>query len=151
MRLSWASGRPPLRLTLSTASFAMSAPKTNSGETVAAYAVRRITELGLAVSPVPTKEFHWHGCPGDYSFSICDAIEDLKSAVWVGEGNELEARARAARQSTSTFPDSGDSQAGYAADGYARINGMVRRCGLILGRLSRVDTHFAPPNRGRCK
>lgn len=118
----------------------MSTSKTYSGETVAAYAVRRITELGLAVSPVPTKEFHWHGCPGDYSFSICDAIEDLKSAVWVGEGNELEARAHAARQSTYTFPNSRDLQAGYAADGYARINGMVRQCGLI-SRFSLMRRH----------
>src|ERR1700761_3874076 len=44
------------------------------------------------------------GVPGDFSFPICDAISEDPRMRWVGCCNEL--------------------NAGYAADGYARIRGV---------------------------
>ncbi|MCX3068217.1 alpha-keto acid decarboxylase family protein [Cetobacterium somerae] len=47
---------------------------------------------------------HVFGVPGDYNLSFLDYIEDMEGIDWVGNCNEL--------------------NASYAADGYARINGM---------------------------
>jgi indolepyruvate decarboxylase len=64
--------------------------------TVAEYVLNRIAQLGI------DKIF---GVPGDYAFSIDDAVEDVSGLEWVGCANEL--------------------NAAYAADGYARIRGAA--------------------------
>jgi len=61
---------------------------------VADYLIQEINKLGI-------KEIF--GLPGDYNFNILYAIEDNPKVKWIGCTNEL--------------------NAGYAADGYARING----------------------------
>ena len=63
---------------------------------VAEYALKRIAQLGI------DKIF---GVPGDYAFSIDDAVENVPGLEWVGCANEL--------------------NAAYAADGYARIRGAA--------------------------
>jgi TPP-dependent 2-oxoacid decarboxylase len=65
------------------------------GETVAQLLVRRLRELGCTAV---------HGVPGDYSFGLCDAVEDDEGVAFVTTASEL--------------------AAGYAADGYARVNGI---------------------------
>jgi indolepyruvate decarboxylase len=63
--------------------------------TVAKYLIKRLADLGI------TDVF---GVPGDYNFRVVDAVETNKDVKWVGCCNEL--------------------NAGYAADGYARIRGI---------------------------
>lgn len=65
------------------------------GETVAQLLVRRLRELGCTAV---------HGVPGDYSFGLCDAVEESPDVEFVTTASEL--------------------AAGYAADGYARVNGI---------------------------
>lgn len=62
--------------------------------TVADYLIQELNKLGI-------KDFF--GLPGDYNFNILYAIGDNPDTNWIGCTNEL--------------------NAGYAADGYARING----------------------------
>lgn len=79
--------------------------------TVADYLVQELNKLGI-------KDFF--GLPGDYNFNILYAIDDNKNTNWVGCTNEL--------------------NAGYAADGYARINGygaLVTTYGV--GELSAIN------------
>jgi indolepyruvate decarboxylase len=64
--------------------------------TVAEYALARLASLGI------DRVF---GVPGDYAFSIDDAVERVPGLRWVGCANEL--------------------NAAYAADGYARIRGAA--------------------------
>jgi len=64
--------------------------------TVAEYVLTRIAQLGI------DKIF---GVPGDYAFSIDDAVEDVSGLEWIGCANEL--------------------NAAYAADGFARIRGAA--------------------------
>jgi indolepyruvate decarboxylase len=64
--------------------------------TVAQYTLRRLAALGI------DKVF---GVPGDYAFSVDDAVETIDGLQWVGCANEL--------------------NAAYAADGYARIRGAA--------------------------
>jgi indolepyruvate decarboxylase len=64
--------------------------------TVAEYTLRRLSQLGI------DKVF---GVPGDYAFSVDDAVEQVAGLDWVGCANEL--------------------NAAYAADGYARIRGAA--------------------------
>lgn len=61
---------------------------------VADYLIQELNKLGIN---------DFFGLPGDYNFNILYAIEDNPNTNWVGCTNEL--------------------NAGYAADGYARING----------------------------
>lgn len=61
---------------------------------VADYLIQEINKLGV-------KDIF--GLPGDYNFNILYAIEDNLNTNWIGCTNEL--------------------NAGYAADGYARVNG----------------------------
>lgn len=78
---------------------------------VADYLIREINKLGV-------KDIF--GIPGDYNFNILYAIDDNKNTNWVGCTNEL--------------------NAGYAADGYARINGfgaLVTTYGV--GELSAIN------------
>ena len=64
--------------------------------TVAEYTLRRLATLGI------DRVF---GVPGDYAFSVDDAVEQVDGLGWVGCANEL--------------------NAAYAADGYARIRGAA--------------------------
>jgi len=68
---------------------------TSSTPTVAEYVVNRLADLGI------DRVF---GVPGDYSFPFDDAIEACDRLQWIICANEL--------------------NAAYAADGYARINGV---------------------------
>ncbi len=63
--------------------------------TVSEYLVSRLTELGVT---------EFFGVPGDFNFNVCSAIEASTEARWIGCSNELDA--------------------GYAADGYARDQGL---------------------------
>jgi len=67
-----------------------------SQPTVAEYVLTRIAQLGIDTI---------FGVPGDYAFSIDDAVEIVPGLEWVGCANEL--------------------NAAYAADGYARIRGAA--------------------------
>jgi indolepyruvate decarboxylase len=64
--------------------------------TVAQYALTRLSQLGID---------RIFGVPGDYAFSIDDAVEQVSGLKWVACANEL--------------------NASYAADGYARIRGAA--------------------------
>lgn len=78
---------------------------------VADYLIQELNKLGIE---------DFFGLPGDYNFNILYAIEDNPNTNWVGCTNEL--------------------NAGYAADGYARINGygaLVTTYGV--GELSAVN------------
>ena len=77
----------------------------------AEYIVKHLEELGI-------NEFF--GLPGDYNFNILYAIENNPNTKWIGCTNEL--------------------NAGYAADGYARIRGygaLVTTYGV--GELSAIN------------
>lgn len=63
--------------------------------TVAQYLVKKLETIGIK---------NVFGLPGDYNFNILDAIIKSKSVNWTNCTNEL--------------------NAGYASDGYARINGF---------------------------
>ncbi len=78
---------------------------------VADYLVQELNKLGI-------KDFF--GLPGDYNFNVLYAIGDNPNTNWVGCTNEL--------------------NAGYAADGYARVNGygaIVTTYGV--GELSTIN------------
>ena len=62
---------------------------------VAEYLIKRLEELGVN---------DFFGLPGDYNFNILYAIENNPNTNWIGCTNEL--------------------NAGYAADGYARMRGF---------------------------
>jgi indolepyruvate decarboxylase len=69
-------------------------------QTVIQHVLRRLTEIGL------TDVF---GVPGDFAFPVNDAICAPDSGLrWIGTANEL--------------------NAGYAADGYARVRGFSAVC-----------------------
>ena len=79
--------------------------------TVADYLVQELEKLGIS---------DIFGLPGDYNFDIVEAIERNKNTRWIGCTNEL--------------------NAGYAADGYARIKGygaLVTTYGV--GELSAIN------------
>lgn len=78
---------------------------------VADYLIQELNKLGIT---------DFFGLPGDFNFNILYAIDDNPNTNWVGCTNEL--------------------NAGYAADGYARINGygaLVTTYGV--GELSAVN------------
>lgn len=78
---------------------------------VADYLIQELNKLGID---------DFFGLPGDYNFNILYAIDDNKNTNWVGCTNEL--------------------NAGYAADGYARVKGygaIVTTFGV--GELSAVN------------
>jgi indolepyruvate decarboxylase len=68
-------------------------------ETVIQHVLRRLNEIGVA---------DIFGVAGDYAFPINDAIVEHPSINWIGCCNEL--------------------NAGYAADGYARVRGVGAVC-----------------------
>ncbi len=79
--------------------------------TAAQYLVRELNKLGIE---------DFFGLPGDFNFNVLDAIIENPDTNWVGCTNEL--------------------NAGYAADGYARIKGygaLVTTFGV--GELSAVN------------
>lgn len=79
--------------------------------TVAQYLIQELNKLGIN---------DFFGLPGDFNFNILYAIGDNPDTNWVGCTNEL--------------------NAGYAADGYARINGygaLVTTFGV--GELSAIN------------
>ena len=79
--------------------------------TVAQYALRRLSALGI------DKVF---GVPGDYAFSVDDAVETIDGLEWVGCANEL--------------------NAAYAADGYARVRGAaILSTTYGVGELSAIN------------
>lgn len=78
---------------------------------VADYLIQELNKLGIN---------DFFGLPGDYNFNILYSIEDNPNTNWIGCTNEL--------------------NAGYAADGYARINGygaLVTTFGV--GELSAIN------------
>jgi indolepyruvate decarboxylase len=64
--------------------------------TVGEFLLRRIREAGVS---------HAFGVPGDYNLELLQQLEDTATLEWIGACNEL--------------------NASYAADGYARLNGMA--------------------------
>jgi indolepyruvate decarboxylase len=79
--------------------------------TVAAYTLTRLAQLGI------DRVF---GVPGDYAFSIDDAVEACPGLAWVGSANEL--------------------NAAYAADGYARVRGAaILSTTYGVGELSAIN------------
>lgn len=91
-----------------------SAVKTQSGvktQSVIQYVLSRLHQLGIA---------DIFGVPGDYAFSLDDAISADRQLRWVGCCNEL--------------------NAGYAADGYARLKGVAAVCTTYgVGELSAIN------------
>lgn len=78
---------------------------------VADYLVQELNKLGIN---------DFFGLPGDYNFNLLYAIEDNPNVNWIGCTNEL--------------------NAGYAADGYARVNGygaLITTYGV--GELSAIN------------
>ena len=67
----------------------------NATTTIGDFLLRRLREAGIA---------HAFGVPGDYNLEFLQQIEDSQTLTWVGTCNEL--------------------NASYAADGYARLNGL---------------------------
>ena len=79
--------------------------------TVASYTLARLAALGI------DKVF---GVPGDYAFSVNDAVEVLDGLDWVACANEL--------------------NAAYAADGYARVRGAAMLSTTYgVGELSAIN------------
>ena len=79
--------------------------------TVSDYLIQELSKLGI-------KDFF--GLPGDYNFNILTSVENNENTNWIGCTNEL--------------------NAGYAADGYARINGygaLITTYGV--GELSAIN------------
>ena len=79
--------------------------------TVADHLMDRLAELGV------DRVF---GVPGDYSLGLLDHVVHHPSMTWTGTTNEL--------------------NAGYAADGYARLRGMAALCTTFgVGELSAIN------------
>lgn len=78
--------------------------------TLAEYIFRRLGQLGAGAV---------HGVPGDYNLTSCDYVSRT-GLRWVGNANEL--------------------NAGYAADGYARVKGIgVLMTSFGVGELSAIN------------
>ena len=83
----------------------------NANLNVANYALTRLSQLGIDLV---------FGVPGDYSFPIDDAIEDVSGLDWIVCSNEL--------------------NAAYAADGYARLKGAaILTTTYAVGELSALN------------
>ncbi|EFV13491.1 alpha-keto acid decarboxylase family protein [Segniliparus rugosus] len=79
--------------------------------TIGHYLVDRLAELGVR---------HVFGVPGDFNLMFLDRIVEHPGLAWVGNVNEL--------------------NAGYAADGYARLNGIAALVTTFgVGELSAVN------------
>ena len=64
--------------------------------TIGDFLLRRLEEAGVG---------HLFGVPGDFNLELLQQLEDTGTLKWVGTCNEL--------------------NASYAADGYARLNGLA--------------------------
>ena len=81
------------------------------GYTIADYLLDRLSELGVR---------HLFGVPGDFTLAFLDLVEAHEGIEWVGCANEL--------------------NAGYAADGYARMHGLGALSTTFgVGELSAVN------------
>jgi TPP-dependent 2-oxoacid decarboxylase len=69
-----------------------------TGYTVGDYLADRLVDAGVD---------HLSGVPGDYTLTLLDYLVARPGLAWIGCANEL--------------------NAGYAADGYARMRGIARR------------------------
>lgn len=79
--------------------------------TVADYLVSRLAQLGIT---------EFFGVPGDFNFNLVSAVEESNDVQWIGSCNEL--------------------NAGYAADGYARIKGTGAAITTMgVGELSAIN------------
>jgi indolepyruvate decarboxylase len=79
--------------------------------TVGNYLLDRLSELGIR---------HMFGVPGDYNLAFLDDVIDYSGMEWIGNRNEL--------------------NAAYAADGYARINGIAALATTFgVGELSAIN------------
>ncbi|MCJ8013009.1 alpha-keto acid decarboxylase family protein [Paenibacillus sp. KQZ6P-2] len=79
--------------------------------TVGNYLLDRLSELGIR---------HIFGVPGDYNLSFLDDVIEYEGIDWVGNCNEL--------------------NAAYAADGYARVNGIAALITTFgVGELSAIN------------
>lgn len=79
--------------------------------TVGNYLLDRLAELGVR---------HMFGVPGDYNLAFLDEVIDHEKMEWVGNRNEL--------------------NAAYAADGYARLNGIAALATTFgVGELSAIN------------
>jgi indolepyruvate decarboxylase len=86
-------------------------PEPRKTKTVIEHVLTRLHEIGVS---------HVFGVPGDYAFSVNDAICNSPDIDWVGSCNEL--------------------NAAYAADGYARIKGVGAVCTTYgVGELSAIN------------
>ncbi|KAG9284160.1 hypothetical protein G9A89_022934 [Geosiphon pyriformis] len=89
-------------------------PFTNETSTkipIGSYLVGRLKEMGVG---------HVFGVPGDFNMEFLDVIEETDGVKWIGGCNEL--------------------NAGYAADGYARINGIAALVTTFgVGELSTIN------------
>ena len=74
----------------------MTTTTARSTMTIGDFLLRRLREAGIT---------HMFGVPGDYNLEFMQQLEDSKTLEWVGTCNEL--------------------NASYAADGYARLNGLA--------------------------
>jgi indolepyruvate decarboxylase len=89
----------------------MKPPPAMASPSVAQYTLNRLSQLGLD---------RIFGVPGDYAFSIDDAVELVPGLSWVACANEL--------------------NAAYAADGYARIRGAaILSTTYGVGELSAIN------------
>jgi indolepyruvate decarboxylase len=68
----------------------------SSSTTIGQHLLRRLNEVGIR---------HAFGVPGDFNLNVMQQIEDGDELEWIGNCNEL--------------------NGSYAADGYARMNGMA--------------------------
>lgn len=83
----------------------------NQRYTVGDYLLDRLSELGIR---------HMFGVPGDYNLAFLDNVIDYEGMAWVGNRNEL--------------------NAAYAADGYARLNGIAALATTYgVGELSAIN------------
>src|SRR5699024_4508157 len=83
----------------------------NQKYTVGDYLLDRLSELGIR---------HMFGVPGDYNLAFLDNVIDYEGMAWVGNRNEL--------------------NAAYAADGYARLNGIAALATTYgVGELSAIN------------
>ena len=96
----------------------------NAWTTIGQYLLRRLNEAGVR---------HAFGVPGDFNLNLMQQIEDGSEIDWIGNCNEL--------------------NAAYAADGYARLNGMAALCAQRYqrggGRIQRTRSaeHLRPRRR----
>ena len=77
----------------------MKQPNPRPQPTVADYIVARLAREGIT---------DCFGVPGDFAFTLCDAVARSEAIRWIGCSNELDAA--------------------YAADGYARVRG----CSMLM-------------------